>query len=159
MRPPSIPSGTLERMRALGPLPIRLFAATFLVYMSQDNVFSAERMDEFVRFLGRFGLPFPTLGAYVSVYAQFAAGLLFLVGLWVRPAALLMIGNFLVALGLVHTRAPFREALDPTAMLAVAASLLLTGAGALSVDDWWAARRASRATPTTRAQGRALGAV
>lgn len=159
MRPPSVHAGTRERMRAFGPLPIRLFAATFLVYMSQDNVFSAERMDEFVRFLGQFGLPFPTLGAHVSVYAQFAAGLLFLVGLWVRPAALLMIVNFLVALGLVHTRAPFREALDPSAMLAAALSLLLTGAGALSLDGWLAARRAARAAPTAGAQGRALGAV
>lgn len=148
-----------DRLRAFGPLPLRLFAATFLVYMSQDNVFDAARMDEFVRFLGQFGLPFPTLGAHVSVYAQFGAGLLFVVGLWVRPAALVMIGNFLVALGLVHTRAPFREALDPSAMLAVAVSLLLTGAGALSIDGWRAARRAARAAPVAGAQGRALGAV
>ena len=159
MRAPSLHPDTFDRLRAFGPLPIRLFAATFLVYMSHDNVFSTARMDEFVRFLGQFGFPFPTVGAHLSVYAQFAAGLLFLVGLWVRPAALAMIGNFVVALLVVHTRAPFREALDPSAMLAAALSLLLTGAGALSIDAWRAARRVSRAAPAASAQGRALGAV
>ncbi len=133
-----------DRLRDLGPLPLRLFAGTFLVYMSQDNVRSAERMGEFTAFLGAHGFPLPALAAPVSVYAQFAAGLLFLVGLWVRPAAAVMLVNFVVALAMVHTRASFREALDPTAMLAASASLLLTGAGAASVDAWWPARRASR---------------
>ena len=143
-----------DRLRALGPLPMRLFAGTFLVYMSQDNVFSAARMAEFERFLAQFGFPLPALAAPLSVYAQFACGLLFLAGLWVRPAAAVMIVNFVVALAMVHTRAPFREALDPSAMLAASASLLLTGAGAASLDAWRAARRASAV-----AQGRAFGAV
>ena len=134
-----------DRLRALGPLPLRLFAGVFLVYMSQDNVFSAERMREFERFLTQFGFPVPFLAARVSVYAQFAAGVLFLVGFLVRPAALLMAVNFVVALAMVHTKAPFREALDPSAMLACAVSLLCTGAGALSVDAWLARR--ARGTP------------
>jgi putative oxidoreductase len=133
----------------LGPLPIRLFAGTFLIYMSHDNVFSAARMAEFEKFLGQFGFPAPAFMAPLSVYAQFAAGVLFLLGLWVRPAAVLMIGNFLVALAMVHTRAPFREALDPSAMLAAAVSLLLTGAGAVSVDAWLARRTVRAAQPVT----------
>ena len=148
----------LGRHREFGPLPLRLFAGTFLIYMSQDNVFSGARMAEFERFLTQFGFPLPAFAAPLSVYAQFAAGVLFLVGLWVRPAASVMVVNFIVALAMVHTRAPFREALDPTAMLAVALSLLVTGAGALSVDAWFARRAkvmaveatAVEATPTTR---------
>lgn len=136
-----------DRHRRLGSLPIRLFAGTFLIYMSHDNVFSTARMVEFEKFLGQFGFPAPALMAPLSVYAQFAAGLLFLVGLWVRPAAVVMIVNFLVALAMVHTRAPFREALDPSAMLAAASSLLLTGAGALSVDAWLARRTAHGTRP------------
>ena len=132
----------LGRHRDFGPLPLRLFAGTFLIYMSQDNVFSAERMAEFERFLGQFGFPAPALAAPLSVYAQFAAGVLFLLGLLVRPAAAVMVVNFVVALAMVHTRAPFREALDPTAMLAVALSLVVTGAGALSMDAWLARRAA-----------------
>jgi putative oxidoreductase len=134
VRPPA--EFPADRLRDLGPLPLRLFAGTFLVYMSQDNVFSAARMEEFERFLGQFGFPLPAVAAPLSVYAQFAAGLLFLAGLFVRPAAAVMVVNFLVALAAVHTRTPFREALDPSAMLAASVSLLLTGAGAVSLDAW-----------------------
>ncbi|MGZ8455535.1 MAG: DoxX family protein [Gemmatirosa sp.] len=152
MRP--LPTETSDRLRDLGPLPLRLFAGTFLIYMSQDNVFSAARMGEFTRFLEQFGFPLPALAAPVSVYAQFAAGLLFLAGLWMRPAAAVMIVNFVVALAMVHTRTPFREALDPSAMLAASASLLLTGAGAVSLDAWlpaWRARRRAPAIASRRA--------
>ena len=128
-------------MRDYSPVVVRAFAATFLIYMSQDNVFSAARMEEFVRFLTQFGFPLPRVAAPLSVYAQFVAGILFALGLFVRPAAAVMAINFVVALAMVHTRLPFREALDPSAMLASALSLLLTGAGALSLDAVRSARR------------------
>jgi putative oxidoreductase len=125
---------------ALGPLFVRLFAGTFLVYMSQDNVVSAARMQEFAGFLQAHGFPWPRLSAMVSVYAQFASGLLFLAGAFVRGAAAVMVVNFLVALATVHLTLPFREALDPAAMLASALCLLFTGAGALSIDSWRAGK-------------------
>ena len=142
MHPRSLLLEPLGRHRDFGPLPLRLFAGAFLIYMSQDNVFDAARMAEFETFLTRFGFPFPAFAAPLSVYAQFTAGVLFLLGLFLRPAAAVMIVNFLVALAMVHTKAPFREALDPSAMLAVAVSLLVTGAGALSADAWLARRSA-----------------
>ena len=119
-----------------GALFIRLFAGTFLIYMSQDNVFSSARMDEFERFLSGFGFPLPAAAAPLSVYAQFLAGLCFLLGFGTRIAAAVMVVNFVVALAMVHTRLPFREALDPSAMLACALSLFMTGAGPWSVDAW-----------------------
>jgi putative oxidoreductase len=128
-----------------GALFIRLFAGTFLIYMSQDNVFSGARMAEFERFLTQFGFPLPALAAPVSVYAQFAAGICFLLGCCTRIAATFMIVNFLVAIFMVHTKLPFREALDPSAMLAASLSLLLTGAGPISIDAWWSRRKAGRA--------------
>ena len=124
----------LGRLADFGPTVIRAFLATFLIYMSQDNVFSGERMAEFERFLRQFGFPLVPVSARVSVYAQFACGILFALGLLVRPAAAVMVVNFVVALAMVHTRQPFRAALEPTAMLACALSLLVTGAGALSLD-------------------------
>jgi putative oxidoreductase len=124
----------LDRHRDLGAVFIRVFAGVFLIYMSQDNVFSGERMQEFVRFLTQFGFPLPAVAARVSVYAQFAAGIAFLLGAFTRLAAGAMIVNFVVALIMVHTRLPFREALDPSAMLASALFLFVHGAGPLSVD-------------------------
>jgi putative oxidoreductase len=137
-----------EGRAALAPVFIRLFSGTFLVYMSQDNVFSWDRMREFETFLPGHGFPFPLLAAVVSVSAQFAAGLSFLAGAFVRWTAALMVVNFTVALGTVHLALPFREALDPAALLACALSLLFGGAGPLSVDAWRAGRVRRRSPGT-----------
>ena len=125
-----------EQRRDYAPLFIRLFAGVFLIYMSQDNVFNWARMLEFEQFLRQFGFPLPLTSAVVSVACQFAAGILFIVGAFVRPAAAVMVFNFIVALVMVHRKLPFREALDPFAMLASSLFLLFNGAGRLSVDAW-----------------------
>ena len=125
-----------EQRRDYAPIFIRLFAGVFLIYMSQDNVFSWERMLEFEKFLRQFGFPLPLVSAVVSVAFQFAAGILFILGAFVRPAAAVMVFNFIVALVMVHRKLPFREALDPCAMLASSLFLLFNGAGRPSVDAW-----------------------
>ncbi|MBA3889129.1 MAG: DoxX family protein [Gemmatimonadaceae bacterium] len=134
--PPSflLTRDTLPSGADLAPLALRLFAGTFLIYMSQDNVLSGERMSEFVGFLRQFGFPAPEVLAPLSVYAQFAAGIALLGGVMTRVAAAVMIVNFVVALTMVHPSLPFREALDPAAMLACSVALLLLGGGRWSVD-------------------------
>jgi putative oxidoreductase len=134
----------LDGRRAYGAVFIRLFAGIFLIYMSQDNVFSSARMEEFEKFLGQFRFPVPAIAAPVSVYAQFLGGICFLAGVFVRPAAALMTVNFIVALIVVHTKLPFREALDPAAMLASALFLLLHGPGPLSIESALRRRREPR---------------
>lgn len=129
-----------EDRRAYGSVFLRVFAGTFLIYMSQDNVFSWGRMLEFAGFLRLHGFPFPVVAAVISAGAQFLAGILFLVGGFTRWAALAMVVNFVVAIVTVHLRLPFREALDPSAMLACALFLLFNGAGPFSIDAWRASR-------------------
>jgi putative oxidoreductase len=131
---------SLDPYGALAPLALRLFLGVFLVYMSQDNVFSAARMDEFVSFLAANNIPAPELAARVSVYAQLACGLLVLVGFATRWASLVMVVNFVVALVGVHLQLPFRTWLEPCAMLACSIALFIGGAGRVSLD-WLAARR------------------
>jgi putative oxidoreductase len=135
----------LEERSDYAPIFIRLFAGVFLVYMSQDNVFSWARMLEFEGFLRQYGFPLPLVSAVVSVACQFSAGILFILGAFVRPAAALMVLNFIVALVMVHRKLPFREALDPCAMLASSLFLLFNGAGRPSID-FWRQRKYPRAT-------------
>ena len=130
-----------QHRRQYAPIFIRLFAGVFLIYMSHDNVFSWARMLEFERFLRQFGFPLPLVSAVVSVACQFTAGILFIIGAFTRPAAAVMALNFIVALVMVHTKLPFREALDPCAMLASSLFLLFNGAGRPSVDAWLQRKR------------------
>ena len=135
------PTAWLERHSALGVPLFRLFLGATLVYGTQDNVFHRERMLEFSGFLTQNGFPAPLFNAHLSAYAQFVCGLLIAVGAATRPAAAVMVINFLVALWLVHRSLPFNANIAPLAMLFGSVMLLFHGPGAYSVD---AARRRRR---------------
>jgi putative oxidoreductase len=125
----------VARFAPWAPLVVRLFLGTFLIYMSQDNVFSSARMVEFERFLAQNGFPAPRLLAPLSVYVQFVCGILILAGLFTRWAALFIFVNFIVAIVGVHLKLPFRTFLEPTAMLSAALALFLGGPGRLALDN------------------------
>ena len=124
-----------ERRREYGPLFVRLVVGFVLVYGTQDNLFSHERMLEFRNFLAARGVPSPLPAAYLSAYAQFVCGLLFAVGLLVRPAALVMVVNFVAALLIAHLDAPLDAARLALCMLFSSLFLLFHGAGKLSADS------------------------
>lgn len=91
----------------VGLLALRCVTGAFLIYQSHDNVFTAARMDEFVKFLTQFGFPYPRLMTPLSVYAQFAAGIAFIFGLFTRWFGLITCFNFIVAVWMVHRPEPF----------------------------------------------------
>ena len=130
-----------ERHREYGAVFVRLVVGFVLVYGTQDNVFSHERMLEFRDFLAARGVPLPLLAAHVSVYAQFVCGILYVLGLFVRPAALVMVINFIVALIVAHLDAPLDAARLALCMLFSSLFLLFNGAGALSLDGSLSGRR------------------
>ena len=135
---------TLEPYREYGPIFIRLIVGYRLIWGTADNVLSYERMLEFSSFLAAHGVPWPLLAAFVSAYAQFICGVLFVVGAFTRPAAALMVINFVVALLLVHIGQPFLENYDALVMLFGAAFLLVHGPGLLSVDARTGGQRGHR---------------
>ena len=100
----------------LGLLLLRVATGAFLVYQSHDNIFSAARMAEFVKFLTHFRFVMPELMAPLSVYAQFAAGIAFILGLFTRPFGLITAFNFTVAVWMVHWNDPV-PAIWPAAIL------------------------------------------
>jgi putative oxidoreductase len=127
--------GYFERHRDYGAIFIRLVVGFILLYGTQDNVFSHERMLEFRDFLAVRGVPYPLFAAHLSVYAQFVCGILFVLGLLVRPAALVMVINFVAALLIAHLNTPFDAARLALCMLFSSLFLLFNGAGALSLDN------------------------
>jgi len=89
-------------MEDLGLLLLRAVTGVFLIYQSHDNVFSAERMDEFVKFLTQFRFVYPELMAPLAVWAQFIAGISFILGLFTRWLGIITAVQFVVACSMVH---------------------------------------------------------
>jgi putative oxidoreductase len=121
-------------------LVLRLFTGFVLVYGTQDNVFNRAHMLEFRDFLVQHRFPVPLFSAYLSAYGQFISGILIAVGLLTRPAALVTVINFVVALAMVHWGLPFTANISPLAMLFNGVCLALAGAGKYSADAQLALR-------------------
>jgi putative oxidoreductase len=125
----------LENYKEYGVIFIRLIIGFHLVYGTQDNVFSYARMEEFAGFLSLHNVPFPLFSAFLSAYAQFVCGILFVLGAFVRPAAIVMIINFIAALFIAHIGDTYPNTFPALMMLAAACFFLIHGAGRLSADN------------------------
>ncbi|MFV3129947.1 DoxX family protein [Niveispirillum sp. KHB5.9] len=121
-------------------LVLRLMVGAFLVWGVADNILSAERMEEFVRFLEKFGFPLPELMARLSVYAQFLCGLGFMLGLSTRWAAILCIVNFIVAIVMVDHVLGIRGMFPSACLIAIGLLLLARGPGRYGLDGVIAGR-------------------
>ena len=92
----------LSRFGDLGLLLLRCVTGAFLIYQSHDNIFSAERMQEFVDFLAQFNFVYPKLMAPWAVWWQFIAGIGFILGLFTRWLGLVTAVQFTAACWMVH---------------------------------------------------------
>src|SRR5215203_4872117 len=123
------------RIKGLGLLLMRFFISTRLIYGVQDNVLHWERMKEFEAFLDEAQFPFPLQCAVFSVYAQFIAGGMILVGWKINWAAAVMVFNFIIALVMVHWEQSFEQITAPLAMLFGSLLFVFEGAGRFSLDE------------------------
>lgn len=119
----------LDSRREYGMFFVRLIVGFHLIYGTADNVFSWARMLEFRDFLAAQGVPFPLFSAHLSAYAQFIAGILFIVGFLVRPAAMVMIVNFICALLIAHRTGGYPPAALAWIMLFSSIAFLVHGPG------------------------------
>src|SRR5690606_19548765 len=123
----------LERCADVVLLVMRVCIGAFLVWGVWDNIVSAERMDEFVAFLAKFGFAAPELLARLSVWAQLAVGLCFITGAFTRWAGILCAINFIVAIAMVDRFAGLRGAFPAACLVLIGAYLATRGAGRFSV--------------------------
>ena len=128
----------------LGLLLLRCVTGAFLIYQSHDNVFSPARMDEFVKFLTQFGFPAPELLAPLSVYAQFAAGIAFILGLFTRWAGLITAFNFIVAVYMVHWNDPVPGIWPAAILIFLGLYFGLRGSGRFGLDPLFEGRSRRR---------------
>ena len=123
-----------EKRREQGMFFVRLIVGFHLIYGTQDNIFSWARMLEFRDFLATNGVPFPLFAANLSAWAQFICGILYILGLFTRPAAAVMIINFICALLIAHRTGGYPPAALAWIMLFTSIALLVHGPGKPALD-------------------------
>lgn len=121
--------------KSIADLFIRVPIGFHLIYGVQDNIFSWQKMLEFRDFLENHDFIFPLLSAHISVYAQFICGVLFILGWKTKWASILMITNFLIAIGLVHLFDSYPNKFPAIMMLFGSIFILLNGDGTYNIKS------------------------
>ena len=124
----------LARFADLALLLLRCVTGAFLVHQSHDNIFSAERMAEFEKFLVQFNFPLPGVMAPLCVYAQFLCGIAFILGLLTRWAGLVTAFVFVVAVWMVHWPQDFVGWWPALILIFLGLLFATQGAGRYSLD-------------------------
>ncbi|MFQ5894787.1 MAG: DoxX family protein [Nitrospinota bacterium] len=130
------------RFRDWGPTLLRLtLGAVFLAH-------GGLKLADFggtTAMVARYGIPFPALGNALSMLAELGGGILFLLGLWIRWAAIPLTVSLLVVPSAVHwpwglfiQEAGYEYVL---AHLVAIAALSLMGPGRLSLEGRLGRRR------------------
>jgi putative oxidoreductase len=117
-----------------GLLVLRLVAGWRLIAGVWEYALRLKPISEVEGFFTQLHMPFPLAGAYLSVYAQIICGVLFIIGLWVRWAALIMIINFCIALIAAHLNDSIIKSFPAWALLAISVCLLFEGSGKVSLE-------------------------
>lgn len=122
-------------------LLLRLVSGVFLIHGVWDNIESAERMDEFARFLAKNRFPAPAVMAPLSVWAQFFCGVCFVLGALTRWAGLVCTFNFVVACLMVHFDQDLRGWWPALVLVLIGLLMATLGPGRYAVDSWLLQRR------------------
>lgn len=125
-----------ENKKDYGVIFIRLLIGVYLIYVQHDNFFNSQNMIDVGNFFASHKIPLPFFSAYLSVYAQFFAGILFILGACTRYAAAVMVFNFIIAFIAVDIHKVYPHNFNAQVMLFSSLFLLFNGAGKLSLDKW-----------------------
>ncbi len=123
----------LDRLQPLALLVMRLALGAVMVAHGYQNLFL--HLHEHVRFVASLGIP-AWLG-YVSSFAEFAGGLLVLVGLFTRAAAFALCIDLIVAIWKVnwHNGLTGDHGYEfPLALATLAFALIFLGGGPIAMD-------------------------
>jgi putative oxidoreductase len=123
----------LDRLQPLALLILRLALATVMIAHGSQKVFGG--MTRFHSMVSGIGLP--GWLAYLSAAAEFGGGILVLLGVLTRFAALAITIDMAVAIVKVHAKAGLRGPGGfefPMSLAAIAFALIFFGAGPIALD-------------------------
>ena len=123
----------LDRLQPLALLVLRLVLSVIMVGHGYPRISGLSHSVQFVR-----GIGLPGWLAYVSVAAEFLGGILVILGLFTRCAALAILIDMCVVIGKVH----WKNGLlgnggyqFPLALAAIAFGLIFFGAGPIALNS------------------------
>ena len=123
----------LDKVQPLALLVMRLTLATIMIAHGTGKLFGG--MPQHIALVTKIGLP--GWLAYMSAGAEFAGGILVLVGFLTRIGALLITIDLIVAILKVHAHSGLRGPGGfefPLAVVTIAFALIFFGAGPISLD-------------------------
>lgn len=130
-----------ELATSFGLLWLRVLTGAGIATHGYGKLFTPGRMDGFAKGVADMGIPMPEVFAWAAALSEFAGGLLLILGLATRPAALLVFLTMTVAAFLRHGDDPFSKKELALAYWVLSGAILCLGAGAWSVDRLIAGRR------------------
>jgi putative oxidoreductase len=114
---------------------VRIITGALMIYHGVE-IFDADKMKGYSNWLNDLKFPAPALMAYLGKGTEFISGLLLLLGLFTRLAALaLAITMLLVCFGIGHGKI-FTDDQHPFLFVLLAAIFFFTGAGKWSLDHF-----------------------
>ena len=138
----SLLTATSDGAVDFGLLVIRLFVGPcFIVHaLGKLGVVGSGDMDGFAAWLADLGVPFAAIQARMAMLSELVGGALLTVGLFTRPACVVLIFTMLVAGMVGHRGAGYLITNDPPGaeytinLAAICAAVAIIGPGAASLD-------------------------
>jgi putative oxidoreductase len=120
------------RSTDLGLMILRVVAGLALAFLHGFG--KIPPTEQFLGMVSAIGVPAPVLMAWLAGLAEFAGGLLIAIGLFTRPAAVVLIVHFLVVVLVAHAPDPIATREPALLFLSIGVLLLLAGPGQFSFD-------------------------
>ena len=127
----------LNRFQPLGALVMRLVLSIIMIRHGYDKVIPSGSLYTFAHMVTRLHLPV-WLG-YVAAFTEFFGGMLLILGLLTRVAALLTAIDMAMAILKIHLHGGLmgpNSFAFPLALFAISLMLVFTGCGWLGLDDF-----------------------
>jgi putative oxidoreductase len=128
-----------DKFLAAGLFWLRVLTGLGMAYHGYGKVFG-DHMQMLVPGVEKLGFPQPVIFAWLAALSEFAGGILIAIGLGTRIAAFFIFVTMSVAAFVVHAQDAFNVKELALAYWTVSGVLILTGAGAWSLDELFSRR-------------------